>query len=174
LGLAVLFSGTCPHESLTQQVSPGVRTAYFRAVGEHFGVPLHEVSILADWELTSDEIPVVLFIARSAGVSPDALVGLRRGGRGWMEVAGRFGLGAGAFRLSLPTGEPLGPLERVDQEFRNRPAREWNQIQLDDAEVIALVNVRVLAEKVGVSRIRVIRSMEEAGSFTAAYPLLRR
>ena len=46
--------------------------------------------------------------------------------------------------------------------------------ELEDPEVIALVNVRVLSEQVGVPPIRVIRSQEEAGSFTAGYALLRR
>ena len=91
-----------------------------------------------------------------------------------MEVAARFSLGAKVFHISLPEGESLGVLSRAYQEFRTRSVREWDQIQLEDPEVVALVNVRVLSEEVGVPALRVLRSMEEAGSFTAAYPLLRR
>jgi hypothetical protein len=155
-------------------VDPAVRAAYFTAVGGYFGISLQEVTILADWGLTSDEVPVALFLARRAGVSPDALISLRRGGQEWMEVAARFGLGAGAVHLSLPEGEPLGILERAIGEFRTRPAGEWSQVRLNDEEIIALVNLRVLSEQVVVPPLRVLRSREEAGSFAAAYRLIRR
>ncbi len=169
-----LYSFIFPPLSSAQELSSGVREAYFRAVGEHFEVPLREVKILADWGLTSDEVPVALFLARQTGVSPDALIGLRRGGRSWIDVTVRVGLGARAFHISLPEGESLGLLTRANDEFRNRSVGDWDEIQLEDSEVIALVNVRVLSEQVGVPALRVIRSREEAGSFTAAYPLLRR
>ena len=174
VGAVALFSSVVPSGSFAQEVSSGVRDAYFRAVGEHFEVPLQEVKVLAGWELTSDEVPVALFLARRAGVSSDALIGLRRGGRSWIEVAARVGLGARAFHISLPEGESLGLLNRASGEFRSRPVREWDEIQLDDPEVIALVNIRVLSEQVGVPPLLVLRSREEAGSYTAAYPLLRR
>jgi len=174
VGAVALFSAVTPSGSFAQEVGSGVREAYFRAVGEHFGVPLQEVKILAEWDLTSDEVPVALFLARRAGVSSDALIGLRRGGRSWIEVAARVGLGARVFHLSLPEGESLGLLTRANDEFRIRSVGDWDEIQLEDSEVIALVNVRVLSEQVGVPALRVIRSREEAGSFTAAYPLLRR
>jgi hypothetical protein len=174
VGALALFSAAVPPESSAQEVASGIREAYFRAVSEHFQVPLEEVRILADWGLTSDEVPVALFLARRGGVSTDALIGLRRGGRSWPEVAARVGLGARAFHISLPEGESLGLLTRVYGEFRSRAVVEWDQIRLEDPEVIALVNLRVLSEQAEVPALRVLRSREEAGSFTAAYPLLRR
>ena len=169
-----LFSFILPSQSSAQELGSGVREAYFRAVGEHFEVPLQEVKILADWGLTSDEVPVALFLARQTGVSPDALIGLRRGGRSWIDVTVRVGLGARAFHISLPEGEPLGLLTRAYDQFKSRSVGDWDGIQLEDPEVIALVNIRVLSEQLGVPTIRVLRSLEEAGSFTAGYVLLRR
>ena len=163
-----------PSALLSQSTGPGVREAYFRAVAQHFDVPLDEVVVVGDWDLDPDEVPVVLFMSRSAGVSPDALIGLRRGGMLWREVAARFGLGGRNFHLPLPEGEPLGFLARAYGEFRGHPPAEWHQIELEDAEIIALVNLRVLSEQVGVPPIRVLRSREEAGSFLAAFAMLRR
>lgn len=157
-----------------QAQDPAVQEAYFRAVGDFFAVPLQEVTIISGWELSPDEVPVVLFMAQRAGVSPDALIGARRGGKPWREVAGRFGIDTRAFHFPLPGNAELGALSRVHQEFRGRPASEWSQILLEDPEVVALVNLRVLSEQTGASPERIIRAREEAGTFLACYPLLIR
>jgi hypothetical protein len=157
-----------------QGADPAVREAYFRAVGEYFDVPLQEVTIIGEWELSADEVPVVFFLAQRAGVSRDALIGVRRGGRPWLEVAGRFGLGPRTFHIPLPEGEDLGSLSRAYGEFRRRPPGEWNQIDLADLDIVTLVNLRVLADQAGVPPLRVLRMREEAGSFLACYPLLIR
>jgi len=116
---------------------------------------------------------VVLFLSRRAGVSPDALIGLRRSGRPWGQVASQLGLGVSTFHIPLPEDAPLGSLSRAYGEFRGRPSRDWNLIELLDREIIALVNLRVLSEHVGVTPLRVLQCREEAGSFAAGFALLR-
>ena len=172
LSFMVCSMAAYPGASLAQGAGSGVREAYFRAVGEHFDVSEEEVAIIGEWELVPDEVPVVLFLAQRAGVSPDALIGLRRRGRLWREVASRYGLHPQAFHLPLPQGADLGALTRAYGEFQRLPTREWSQILLDDQEVIALVNLRVLSEHTGVPPQRVLLRFGEAGSFMAAYPLL--
>ncbi len=154
-----------PHRASGQELDPGMRGAFFRVVADHFEVPVEEVTILGDWDLDPDEVPVVLFLSRRAGVSPDAIIGLRRSGKPWKEVAGRFGLGVRSFYVPLPRDGPLGVLSRAYGEFQTRPSREWDQIQLNDIEVVSLVNIRVLSEQVGVPPLRVLQSRDEAGSF---------
>jgi len=149
-----------------------VRDAFFRALAEHFEVPVEEVAILANWELGLDEIPVALFLSQRAGVPPDALIGLRRRGHSWKEVGDRFGLGVQIFFLPLPQEVSLGALSRIYGEFRSKPSREWNEIELDDTEAVYLVNLRFLSEQVGVAPLRVLESREEAGSFLGAFASL--
>jgi len=174
VALAILAALGAPSLSRAQAVDPAVRDAYFRAAGDYFSVPLQEVTIISGWGLHPDEVPVVLFLAQRAGVSPDALIGVRRGGRPWMEVASRFGLGPSAFHMPLPQDADLGPLTRAYGEFRRRPAGEWGQIRLEDGEVVALVNIRVLAEQTESAPVQVLEARGRAGTFVAAYPLLIR
>lgn len=152
-----------------QDPDPGHREAYFSALAEHFEIPLVEVAILGDWDLHPDEVPVVLYLSSRAGVSADALVGLRRRGLPWRDVASRFGLGVRAFQLALPDDEDRGLLERACREFQEKAPREWDQIVLEDTEIIALVNLRVLSEFAGVPPLQVLRAREEAGSFLSAF-----
>jgi hypothetical protein len=173
-GLAFAATAAFGSGAEAQDVDPATREAYFRAVGEYFDVPVQEVTIISEWELSPDEVPVVFFLARRAGVSPDALIGVRRGGRAWAEVAGRFGLGPRAFHIPLPGDADLGSLSRAYGEFRGRPAGEWAQVRLEDMDIVTLVNLRVLGEQTGTPPVRVLRMSEEAGSFLACYPLLIR
>jgi len=172
--LAIVSALGAPSLSRAQAVDPAVRDAYFRAASDYFHVPMQEVTIISGWGMNPDEVPVVLFLAQRAGVSPDALIGVRRGGRPWMEVASRFGVGASVFHIPLPQDADLGPLTRACGEFSRRPAGEWGQIRLEDLEVVALVNVRVLAEQTESTPVRVLEALGEAGTFVAAYPLLIR
>ena len=168
----LLAAAVLPGSLGGQEPEAGAREAFFRAVAGYFDVSLGEVTVLAGWDLVPDEVPVVLFLADRAGVSPDALAGLRRRGGSWWNVAQRFDLGPQAFYLPLPKGEPLGVLDRIYGIFREQPPAAWGGITLSDEEVVALVNVRVLSEHVGVPPLRVLRSQEAAGSFMAGFPSL--
>jgi len=162
-----------PSPGLAQGVGPGVKEAYYRAVGEHFSVSEEEVGIIGEWKLIPDEVPVVLFMAKQAGVSPDALIGLRRRGLAWRDVASQLGLQPQAFHIPVPPGTNLGTLARVYGEFQRLPARDWSQIVLEDHEVIAMVNLRVLSVQTGATPQAILLHFGNAGSFMASYPLLR-
>lgn len=166
--------GLGPEVAAQQPVSQAVREAYLRTVGEFFRLPLEEVVLIAEGGLPPDEVPVVLFLAQRAGVSPDALVGLRKGGRPWRDVAARYGLGAQIFHLALPEQQPLGFLGRAMDLYRGTPARDWPGLRLEDDEIVGLVNLRVLSQQVQVAPLEVLRCREDAGSFVACYPRLRR
>lgn len=169
--LGVLLSGLvlAPGSVGAQSDETALESAFFRAVGAYFDVPVQEVTIISDWNLAPDEVPVVFFLAQQGGVSPDALIGVRRGGRSWMEVARRFGVGPQAFHLPLPENGDLGSLTRAYDEFHRRPARDWAQVPLEDPEVVTLVNLRVLSDEAGVPPLQVLRARETEGSFVAAY-----
>jgi hypothetical protein len=143
---------------------------YYGAVGRHFGVPPAEVIVLSEWSLPPEEIPVVLYIADRGGISPDAVVALRQGGTGWPVVARRYALDAGSFHVRLDGG--AGSLARVYEEYAARPQGQWSAIPLADADVIALVNLRVLSEVLGSAPLAVLQAHDRAGSWVEAYRAL--
>jgi len=149
LALLVLVAGTSAVAA--QEVTDAARDAYFGAVAEFFELPRSEVDILASWRLDPDEIPVVLFVARRSGVSAEAVVALRRSGRGWSELAKRYGLDAAHFHVPLSDQAEAGALRRVYEQYRTLPAGRWSGIAVYDGEILDLVNLRVLAQTLGVS-----------------------
>lgn len=146
--------------------SPQVQE-YFRGVAGYFGLSAEEVSILGDWRLPPEEVAALLFLSRRAGVSPEAIVALRRNGRSWRELTRRFELGSEVYHVALPAD--AGPLVRARTLFESRPSTEWAAIELTDAEIVGLINLKVLSELLGVSPSRVLEAREEAGSYPAAY-----
>lgn len=152
---------------------PAAVEAYYRAVGDHFRVPEDEVSILADWNLSPDEMPVLLFLARRGGISADALVALKRSGRGWSELARRYGLDAGAFYVSLGESASAGSLASTWELFQGVPAGRRSEVRLQDEDIVRLVNVSVLSEVMHVPPGRVVAAYDRSGTFVGAYQQLR-
>lgn len=141
---AAMATEASPQESTSQR-------AYFRAVASYFQVPESEVGILAHGgDIAADEIPVVLFVARRGGVSAEAVAALRESGRSWTELAQRFGVSANALHVPLRDPASAGALSAAYQRFDATPMQQWSSVRLESDEIVALVNVRVLAQALGV------------------------
>lgn len=132
--------------SLVAGQADAAREAYFRAVAEYFSMPAAEVSILSEWSLAADEVPVVLFVARRAGVSPDALVALRRSGSGWARLSTQYHLDAGHFHVPLAATADGGRLSGAYERFAAVPPDQWGGVNLRDQEIVDLVNLRIVAQ----------------------------
>lgn len=145
--------------------------AYLRAVAEHFGAPEREVSVLAQWGLSAGEIPVVLHLADRAGVSPDVVVAQRRRGGQWMEIARGLSVHAGDFHV--PVDGPAGFLSAAYGRFQEVEAPAWSGIQLTDAEVVGLVNVRFMSRSLGLSAGDVARGLGAGTDMVAGFAGLR-
>jgi hypothetical protein len=144
--------------------------AYHATVARAFSVSADEVGILSEWPLDPDEIAVVLFVARSVGVSPDAVASLRSSGLPWATILRTYSVGPGALRISFPAGTGLGPFEETYRTFSETPRASW----ASDQTVIALVNIRFLARGVGVTVGRVLRTWDGVGDFVLVHQRITR
>ncbi len=149
-----------------------VNQSYIRAVGEHFELPAGEARILAEWQIPVSEIPVVLLVAQRAGISPDAAVSARRGGRPWADLASRYGLDASHFHVVLET--PPSSVETAYASYNARSRAEWPTIRLEDVEIIFLANVRFLSAYARVTPQEAADVLERTGSGPAALRALAR
>lgn len=155
-----------------QQSSAG--RAYFRAVARYFQIPESEIAILGSWDLPADEIPVVLFVARRVGVSADALVALRGSGRSWTELSERYRIGARALHVPIHDPASTGRLASLYTTFRDTPVEGWAEIPLSSEDIVTLVNVRVLAQSLGVATDEIMRRTADTSSFVELYAQLLR
>ena len=158
---------------VTGQESTAAKADYLSAVASFFSLPSNEVSILSEWEIPADEIPVVLFVARRSGVSPEALVALRQAGRSWSELTARYGVGSSALHVPVPDDAHAGALERVYNGYRSTPVARWGNIRLSHDEVVDMVNVRLISQSLGLPAARVIGETETGTSHVDLYARLR-
>ncbi len=172
---AILAVLACTATGLVAQGTPKAdRAAYFRAVASFFRVPQSEVSVLSDWDLNPDHIPVALFIAQHAGVSPDAVVALHKAGRTWADLARRYHVSAATLHVPIPETASAGPLAEVYASYRSLPVGRWGEIDLSDRDIVTLVNVRLLAQTLGIPPQRVLADAAKGGSFVDLYASLIR
>lgn len=149
-------------------------TDYFRVVATFFNLPANEVAILSDWDLEADEIPVVLFVARRAGVSPEALVALRSAGEDWARLTGQYRVNAPALHVPVRDDVPAGALEGAYQQFRGTPVSGWGDIKLSDSHIIGLVNIRVISQSLGLPAEEVLRETSRGLTYVALHAQLSR
>jgi hypothetical protein len=163
--VALAFGGTA---SEAQQQRDAER-AYFGAVARYFQMPEGEVAILASWELPAEEIPVLLFVARRAGVSAEALVALREAGSTWTDLSDRYQIGARALHVPIRDPSAAGRLDELYATFGETPVDRWEEINLSSEHIVALVNVRVLSQSLGLTPDEVMRLTAREGSFVDLY-----
>ena len=148
--------------------------AYYFTVGNAFAVSRDEVGILADWGLQNEEIGVVLFVARRAGVSPDAVAFLRGQGSSWADILEQYGVWPGIFHVAFPSETDLGPLESTYRTFEETPRAAWGQIDLLDQVAIALVNIRLLSEEMRIPAAGVLDAWRRERDFVLVHQRLSR
>lgn len=166
--MVLLGAVALPATALAAQ-DPGER-AYFRAVAGFFHVPETEIAILAHGgEVPPDEIPVVLFMARRGGVSAEAVVALRDSGRTWTELAQRFGAGANALHVPMRDPAATGTLAPLYERYRVTPMDQWSAMTLEGREIVALVNVRVLSQALGVEPDQIAARAGTTATFVELY-----
>lgn len=165
LGVSWLFATTV--------AAQGTEQRYLEAAADYFSVSPVEVSILGEWDIPTEEVPVVLFLARRAGVPPDVVVSQRQTGASWSEVAARYRLNASAFFVPVEAGA-RGSLSRALEAYNSMPERDWFRIELDDGEVVSLVNLRFLSQSLALSPAQVLAARDRTGSYVTGYESLRR
>jgi hypothetical protein len=152
-----------PATGWAQAVEPDLDD-YFRAVSEYFEVGLDEVRIISEWGIDPEDIPVVFFLSRRAGISADATAAERARGSSWIGLMRRYGVQVSTVHLSIAAGAYLGPLAPLYERMEATPRGAWNRLDLTDGEIKTLVNVRMLSTALGVPPSRIVRALEAAGS----------
>jgi hypothetical protein len=161
-------------------VAPGVtaqdaaHSDYFGAVARYFSLPAEEVMIFADWAIRADEVPVVLFVARRSGVSPEAVVALRDSGQSWATLTARYRVSPSALHVPIRDDAPTGALSGAYERFRSTPVGSWNTVALNDDEIVGLVNVRVIAQVLGLSVESVVAASGSTPTYVQLHARLRR
>lgn len=165
IGMCLSWAGSAEAQTREEQ-------AFLRSAANHFGFAEREVAFLAQGGASPDEIPVVLHLAREAGVSAEAILALRRGGHSWTDLLRRYGMHAGQLYVDLETVPREGALGRAYEAFAGRPRASWEVIRLPDDQIVALVALGFLTRYLQMSPERVAAALAGSLSPVEAYRTL--
>lgn len=143
---------------------------FLRGAAEYYNVAPEEVFVLSQWGMTPAEVPVILFLAGRAGVSPDVVVAQRQRGRAWRDIAQGLGVHPGDFYVRVQ-GSP-GFLSDAYQRFSDTPAARWGEVALTDQDIVGLVNVRFMSRFLEVPPAEVIRALGRGPAVVEGYRAL--
>lgn len=150
--LTVLLFGTLGSRANAGEVQAGVSISdggikgFYLAIGETYKVPERDVVVVRDRHIPDDELPVVFFIAARARVAAGLVVDFRLSRHTWFEVAQHFGVGPEAFYVEF-TRDPGPPYGRAWGYYQKHPRKEWYRIVLADADIVNLVNLRMMTTR---------------------------
>ena len=132
------------------------RRGFCFSASQYYGVAEKEVVIIREKGIPDDEIPVVLFLASRARVTPDAIWRLRLQRKSWMDISLHFGLGADIFYVPVKGvfGPPYG---NAYGYYSKTPRNKWKKIVLKDDDIINFVNLRFVSEHYGYAPEEVIK-----------------
>lgn len=119
---------------------------FFLAVGGYYRVPQSEVIIIRERGFDPYEVPVVLYQAKRAHVTPEIIMELRLSGHTWLDITLRFNLSPEIFYVPVGlvvTGSPYG---KAYGYYKKKPKKDWKAILLSDNDVINLVNLKLMSE----------------------------
>ena len=141
----------------------GIKSFYL-AVGEHYKVPEKEIVVVKQKKIPNEEMPVVFFLARRAGTSPETITKLRLGGKSWMEITAHFGLTAEIYYVPVKevSGPPYG---KAYGHFKKRKKNQWREIKLTDVDIVNFVNLKFMSEYYGCSPDEVVKMRENGKNF---------
>ena len=137
--------------------------SFYMAVGDYYRVPEREIVIIRDRRIPDEEIPVVLFISSRAHVSSQAVLDLRLEGSSWMDISMHFGLEPEVFYVPVE-GNYGPPYGKAYGYYRNHK-KGWNNVRLEDSDIVNFVNLRFVSEHYGTSPDKVIHMRSEGRNF---------
>lgn len=134
------------------------------AVSNYYRVPEREIVVIRERRISEDEIPVVLFVAQRARVTPATVIALRESGRSWWDISVHFGLGPEVYYVPVVV-TPGPPYGKAYGHYKEKSRQKWNTIVLADDDVVNLVHLRFLSEHYGVPPERVIEARRHQTNF---------
>ena len=92
----------------------------------------------------------------------------------WSELAARYHVDASHFHVPLGESADAGILGAAYELYRASPPRDWGRIPLSDDEIVALVNLRLVAQTLRIPAADVLAARSLASSFVDLYARLLR
>jgi hypothetical protein len=151
-------------------VNNGGNASFYLGLSEYNQVPEGQVIAIRRFGIPDEELPVVFFLARNAGVPPRVIVKLRLRGLSWMQIVRRFRLNPEIFYVAVNGPVHYGYYENI-YGFHRRGG--WRRVMLTDADIINMVNLRFMSEHYHYRPEEIMRMRAEGRTFIVIHNTIR-
>lgn len=139
----------------------GLKNFYF-AIGDFYKVPEKEIIVVRKQGIIDEELPVIFFLAKRAGVHYGQIVKWRVHNRWtWMKIIRKLRLTPEIFYIPFETPVNTGVYAKIYGYYK-QPKNKWKFINLTDDEIIHCVNLHFISGYHGLKPVEVIK-MRNAG-----------
>ncbi len=136
--------------------------SYYSGIENYFRLTKSDLADNLGHGVEEEEVPVALFIARRAGLEPDAVWSVHDSGLTWMQVAWHFKLNPWIFFTPLPQkAAEKTPYEKAYGLYSSRA----DKVSLSDADLVNLVNLKFISEQYNCPPEEVARLRADGKSF---------
>lgn len=164
--LFVAYSANLAYSEVNVGISAdrdGIKEFYL-SVGTHYGAREADIEKVRARSLPDDEMAVVFFLSNRLQISPVFLVDLRLSGRSWLDITLKYGLSPEIYYVKFAS-DPGPPYGKAWGHYKHTPKKKWHQIQLADADIVNLVNLKFFMEQYQCSPEQVVRMKKQGKSF---------
>ncbi len=153
---------------LLAQVNFGISIGapgFYLSIGNFFGYPEREVTVVHERGVPDDELPVVFFVCQHAHVAPEVVIRLRAVEHWpWTRICSYYRIPPSVIYVPVPAyGPPYGRAYGYYKRFPHE--RDWGRIQLSDADIVNQVNLVFISKYYNYPPEQIIRLREGGSSF---------
>jgi hypothetical protein len=142
------------------------RGSFYQTLGVYYHLDDSIVTSTRERRIADEDLAVVFYLAKQAGIRPVDVVDLRLLKKSWMELTLHFGLSPEIYFVAAETTPSL-PYSKALAPFKKMPRTEWKKIVLDDQDIVNLVNLRFVSSGYRTSVDEVMRLRSEGKNFVA-------
>ncbi len=155
--------------SVTANNNDDVTLEYVMAVGDYYDYDYDYVNNILNSYVSSEELPVVFYVAQSAKVEPEEIAKMRSDKNSWMDIASSYSLSPKVFYVMMAGKIKNAEFQATFEKYHSVLASQWDKIELTDKEIVNLVNLRFIYKKQGYNPFEVMSMQSYGKSYVTIY-----
>ncbi len=129
----------------TAVVAGELENTFEEAICQYFSAEQSQVDAVRAYGIGDEDIPVVFYLAKQAKTSPEKIAKLSLNADSWANLAKARNLSLKVFYIHFDGDIDSYVYSPIIEQYRSVHRRQWNTIPLSDADVVNMVNLKLVA-----------------------------
>ena len=161
--LILCLALTCLAPTLSQAGS--LEKDYDQALCNYFQLSSADVAGIRAAGISSEELPVCLYIAKRAKTAPESIAKMRARGDSWAAIVKGLNQGMNMFYQPIVGYSVSETYYPIFAKFDAVPSNKWRRLELSDEEILNVVNLRFISSEHDYSIYKVMEQRDEGLAF---------